>query len=480
MSSTRKLLYSMGGLTMNITNLVISQWLYKFYVTDRHIPEPSWEFFGWTITAGILFGSFIFLGRITDAITDPLVAYWSDNTRSRFGRRIPYILYGIIPFAVVFALLWAPPVDGPSWANVITSFVLVQAYFVLYTIVVTPYLALLPEITPDQKTRVNVSTLQALFTMFGTILFAALGPLIAAFGYTATGIIVTIIAALFLMPTLFAIREQQRQEAGGEKITLRQWIVMTLHNRPFAYLIGATSLFWYALNMLIIFVPVWNQKVLGLGEDAVALIMGPFIILNIIFFIIFNLIAKKFGKYFAFLLTLLGSAITIPMIGLVGVDSIWGDFSEHVYSIDFMASILPDYNPWVVQTMVMVCLVAMPIAGFLMLPFAILADIVDYDEKQTGKRREAIFFGVQAIFQKSMIGVSALMLGLLDVTPNELTDFQDAMGGLKIAIYTAGAACFVGFLIFLGYPIRDTGGQIRLVPNRFDNFLRDKIFRQSE
>ncbi len=105
-------------------------------------------------------------------------------------------------------------------------------------------------------------------------------------------------------------------------------------------------------------------------------------------------------------------------------------------------------------------ILGIPAAGFLMLPFAILSDVADYDESISGQRREAIFFGVQAIFQKSMIGVSILAFSLIALMGS---DNKVYLFGLQMIPLVAGAAFLISFLLFLKYPIREKNGQIILL-----------------
>ena len=96
------------------------------------------------------------LPRLTDAITDPLMGYISDNTRSRWGRRRPYIFCGAILVGIVFALLWQLP-DNRSenyyfWYFLIGSFL----FYLAYTVFVTPWVALGYELTPDYHERTRL------------------------------------------------------------------------------------------------------------------------------------------------------------------------------------------------------------------------------------------------------------------------------------------------------------------------------------
>ncbi len=436
LSTGNKLAYASGGLAMNLCNLVISQWIFK-----RYVPNPADA-----LVPVALFSAIFFFGRVTDAITDPLVAYWSDRLRSKRGRRIPFILWGVGPLALVFFLIWIPPVQGQHWLNTLWVCALVQAYFVLYTVVVTPYLALLPEITSDLKDRVNISTLQAVFVMLGTVVFAVVGVVIERWGWAALGLVVALLTATSLLPTLFFIREAPRPEepaevgdSTGAVLAMFRWIKLTFRNRPFIHLVVATSFYWFGLNLLVMIVPYWVQDHLGMEESSVALLMGPFLLMNLVFFVVFNILAKRYGKYRTFLAAIAGSALLAP--ALCGAD------------------LLPLGTP-LLRSAVAMGLIGIPTAGFMMLPFAILADVVDYDEQLTGLRREAIYFGVQAILQKTMIGASIFAFGLLVLGSGEQAA---SVAGLKLVPAVAAGAFVLGLAAFWGYPLREREGKVVLV-----------------
>ncbi len=436
LSTGRKLAYAMGGLAMNLTNLIVAQW-----ILVRYVPSPEKAL----VPAG-LFATLFLLGRITDGVTDPLIGYWSDRLRSRRGRRIPFILWGLVPFAVVFALLWTPPVAGQHWLNTVYALVMIQAFFVLYTVVVTPYLALLPEITREPRERVNLTTFQAVFVLIGTAIFAVIGLVIDAGGWLALAGLGASLTVVSFVPTLLAIRE--RPCPAGEPPSpdepprapvrdLLHWMALTLRNRPFLHLVAATAAYWFGLNLLVMLVPYWVTDRLGLEEGAVTVVMGPFLAMNAVFFVVFNAAAKRWGKFPVFAAAVLLSALTAPLLAAVG----------H----------LP-YGSDLVQTAVVMGLIGIPVAGFMMLPFALLADVVDHDEELTGQRREAIYFGVQAILQKTMIGLSITVFGWLVLTGGG--DSADLTGLSRIPLIAAGSFV-VGLIAFLGYPLRERLGRTR-------------------
>ena len=247
LSIGKKLSYASGGMALNLANLVISQWLLKLYVPSRDAALVSVSVF-----------TVIFLiGRIVDGVIDPLVGYWSDHLKSKRGRRIPFIMIAFIPVAVVSFFLWTPPFpDQLHWLNGVYIFVFVQLFFILWTILANPYMALLPEITSNLKERVNVSTLQALFLMIGTFIFAVIGPVKEAFGWIGIGAVVGVITIISFLPTVLFIKEKKgiQEKIDKKKINLSvvfSWAATTFKNRPFLFLLAATSVFWFSLPIVL-------------------------------------------------------------------------------------------------------------------------------------------------------------------------------------------------------------------------------------
>ena len=406
--------YSLGALAMNLANLVLTEWFYERYVVGG-------------VISTVAFSIIILAGRITDGVSDPFLAYWTDNTRSRWGRRIPFLLFGTLPFAIVSFLLWIPPQGASEAFRIGYATVLAQAYFLLYGLVVTPYLALLPEIAGSSSDRLNLTTGQGVAALVGTLCFAFAGLIVQHFGFVGLGVMVGVAILISYYPIPFAISESER--AAGAKPSLKmlfQWIKEVIGNTTFLPLLISTSLYWFALNLLLMLVPRWVQVQLGMEKDAVTWLMLPFIAVNLIAFFIFNWIAKRFGKYRSFLLVF---ALTVLVFGLVG-------FSDRIQI---------GLSQFTVAQCV-VGLAGVPVGGFGVLAFALLADVIDEDSNRRGLHREAIFFGVQAIFQKSMIGLSAVAFGWLQTFGS-----SESFHGCA---FLAAAICLAGLFAFARFPIR--------------------------
>lgn len=414
LSAVQLVTYSLGGLGMNLTNLVVSQWLYERYVVGG-------------VLAPAVFSVVLLAGRITDGVSDPFVAFWTDNARTRRGRRMPFLLFGGFPFAILCLLLWMPPIGAVPWIRTLYSIIVTQLYFLGYALVVTPYLALLPEISGSTVERLNLTTGQAIAAMVGTLIFATSGLVIQSGGYIVLGWMLAIAALISFYPLTFFIREHFVQ-TDEDRFSFRQlfvWIVHVARSRNFLPLLISTTLYWFSLNLLLMLVPRWVEEVLHLKRDTDTWVMLPFIGLNLIGFFIFNWMAKRIGKFRGFLVVLGSSALIFPLIALGGV--------------------LPFGSP-LVRTQIAVALAGLPVAGFAVLPFALLSDVIDLDSEQSGIRREAIYFGVQAIFQKSMIGVSVVCFAWI----------HDKTGptGLNWIALAAGVGSALGFIGFCFYPVR--------------------------
>ncbi|MBV8532335.1 MAG: MFS transporter [Verrucomicrobia bacterium] len=415
LSAYQLFIYCSGGLAMNLTNLVLSQWLYERYVVGGIIGTAA-------------FSLILLAGRITDSVSDPFIAFWTDNAWTRWGRRMPFLVLATLPLSAVCFLLWWPPEHASYSIRIFYAASMCQCYFLLYGLVVTPYLALLPEISSSRNERLNLTTGQGFASLAGTMLFALSGLVIQKFGYAALGFMLAIAVLFSFYPLTVVISEPPH--AGHKKSSLAdlfRWIWEVSTNRDFLPLLISTSFYWFALNLLLMLVPRWVEARLGMSKEVVTWLMLPFIAVNLLGFFFFNWFAKRVGKFIALVCVFVGSAVVFALFG-------WSDRLG-----------LP-MTP-LICAQVVTGLAGLPVAGFGVVAFALLADVIDADTVRTGIRREAIYFGVQAIFQKSMIGLSVVTFAFLQRAPGT--------SGLGWTALLAGSFCGCGLLFFLGYRLRN-------------------------
>ncbi|HAC63849.1 MAG TPA: MFS transporter [Cyanothece sp. UBA12306] len=159
---TTKLAYGAGDFGPAIAANVLVFYLLYFFTDVAGLP------------AGLA-GSILMIGKISDAINDPIVGVLSDRTHSRWGRRLPWILAGILPFAFLYSLQWLVPHFSDNLAvnqwSLFAYYVLIGVLFnISYTVVNLPYTALTPELTQDYNERTSLNSFRFAFSLGGSIL----------------------------------------------------------------------------------------------------------------------------------------------------------------------------------------------------------------------------------------------------------------------------------------------------------------------
>jgi len=152
-----KLIYGCGDTGFSLTGTIIAAY-FAIFLTDVAGISPG--------IAAIA----IFVGRSWDYINDPLIGYLSDRTRTRWGRRRPFLLFGALPFALAFILMWyRPPIQNLVFLAIYYAFA-----YVLFdsaaTFVYMPYFALTPELTSNYDERTSLTTIRMFFSILGSLI----------------------------------------------------------------------------------------------------------------------------------------------------------------------------------------------------------------------------------------------------------------------------------------------------------------------
>lgn len=378
-----------------------------------------------------LVGIAMVLGRIIDAVSDPLVAYFSDNFRSRLGRRKPFLIFGAFPLVLSYILLWFPPVAYESYSNFIYLAVILSLYFIFFTIYVAPYLALLPEIARDPDERAAVSTYQSVFNTVGLLLQGiACSIIIQKYGIRAMGIILGTISLLTLvMP--FWIREPDVRGHDSKKFSLKDSLLLTLKNREFMYYEISILFYWFAINMVTIALPYIASVKMRLDGFETALLQGLLFIDAILISPFMLIWIRRYGKKKVYNSSMVVLMMLIFMMYFVGspylfLDSKWFGF-------------------------LVVALAGFPLAAVFIIPNAIIADITDIDEMKTGQRREAMFFGVQGFLIKAVMGLSSFFT--TGVLFKHLGYNYGNSLGISVACLLASLCILAGLIVFKNYSL---------------------------
>ena len=157
LSRKTKIIYGAGDLGFSLTSTIVGAYFLFFLMDVVHL-KPA------------LAGIAILIGKTWDYVNDPLIGHISDRTRSRWGRRRPFLLFGAIPFALAFMLMWYIPPFKSDVALVAYYAVAYVVFDAAATFVYMPYFALTPELTEDYDERTSLTSYRMFFSIFGSLL----------------------------------------------------------------------------------------------------------------------------------------------------------------------------------------------------------------------------------------------------------------------------------------------------------------------
>jgi glycoside/pentoside/hexuronide:cation symporter, GPH family len=424
-----KLGFGVCDLGGNLYFTVIAFWLMNYLTDTVHL-------------SAALAGTVVLVGRVWDAVTDPAVGVLSDRTRSRWGRRRPYLLFGALPLAAAMIFMFTVPSaietqQGLFWWALLAYCLLGTAY----TVVIVPYSSLTPELTDDYQERSSLNAYRFVFAILGTLAGAvAVLPLRDAFatqkeGFSAVGILFGLIMALSALITFIAVREPshgKQETPAGSGIVASYLQVFSC--KPYLLIT-----FTYVLHILAITIVsgimVYYYKYVFRDEGATNLALGLLLVVSIPAIPLSVLISKKIGKKATYALGLGILASMLFLFYFLGERvSIGG--SLVIFAVAGIG------NGFVFPT-----------------PYAMLPDAIDQDYLDTGIRKEGAFYGTWTLLTKSGQGVAngimGWMLGIAgfqaDILQNEGT-----LGAIRLLLGPIPATVFLlSILVLYFYPINE-------------------------
>jgi GPH family glycoside/pentoside/hexuronide:cation symporter len=420
------ILYNLAGFAFNIYDTVLYAWLPYFYTPPKdsmaikYIPLAA---------VGIILAG----GRILDALNDPLVGYWSDHTKSRWGRRKPYIFISNPFLFLTFILVWMPPIHGESITNVIFLATVLFFYYWAYTGVLIPWFAVLPEISQKNEDRVKIASIGVAIGVIGALLGGGLsGPLFSKYGPFMMGLLLAVPAFIAGELTLFGIKERHSTPPEEDMPGFFKVVKEVFGDRQFLSFAGMIMMVQLTYQLMLMNVPYLTTLVLGKKEADASLIMAEVIILIAASAPLWYILLKKYSKKNIFRLI-----IVLMIIG---------------FSLSFFIGKLPFFSP-MVQAMLIFPIAAIPMGGMFTASLAVIADLTDYDELKSGRRREAIYYGLYGIVRKTGWALCSLILvGIFSA-------FGYSKGnplGVRVVWIVCAISCLLGLLAFIPYKIGDS------------------------
>ncbi len=421
----------------------------------------SLKFFNVTESSGLplllaigSFGAIRAGGMVFDAITDPWVASMSDRSTNKNGKRIPFMRWAAIPYALTCLMIFFPPNGTPTALNIIWVCAMMLLYYLASTLYCIPYQALQAELTTDTKRRVFFYSIQSFNFVIGSAIIYAHPFLVGMFktqGFetvTAWRLTFAVFAALgaicAIIPS-FTLREKEYVESQQSYSPILKSFSTTLKNKHFrtvlfGYLVMQGGFAFFNTAMLF-----YIDVLLGLKDTFATIVLAISIVLGISTYPLVNRLNRKFGKkpllifaciayifvyvgifFYKPISTLLGTAVvTSPLIvGFAGDTATVGS---------------------VICAFLIGILIAFPIACTNILPHAAFADLAQYDRILTGENKTGMYVAARQFAYKAsnalvMFVVSAVMY------VGATNDYPTVFGVRLTALIAAGFVAIAAVL----------------------------------
>ena len=323
---------------------------------------------------------------IWDAVNDPLVGYLSDNTRSRWGRRRPWLLAGLPFYLLFFLLVYSVPEafrhgDALFWY----ALIVVLLFETASTVMLVNYQALFPELFQKFKERTRGSAYSQGLGSAGELVGFALTPIIyASFGFSAMAVSFAIIAGILLLISLFRNREDPKAQEEPS-LNIKGAFGDVLHDRPFWHFTIVATLLWFTTGIYTIGTAFWAKYTLGASPQAPSLIFAAVFIIAILSVSLWSRLVRRWGT----------KRTWLRAIGVM-----------------ILSAVVITLAPNLVIGVVGAAIAGAGLGGVKVCREMILANLVDQSLERTGRRQEGVYYSLNRFFGRlsKLLEAGALVL----------------------------------------------------------------------
>lgn len=426
LSTLTKIIYGFGDIGFSMTGTILAAY-FPIFLTDVIGIAPRMAALA------------LLIGKNWDYINDPIMGYISDRTRSRWGRRRPFLLFGALPYGLMFAFLWwKPPFDSQT-----TLMIFYTIMYVLYdaagTFVGMPYFSLTPELTEDYDERTELTGYRMFFSILGGLVsfivpMMIIGEMIPVNtdNVFRMGLIFGAAAAVPLLFVFLGTRERP-VFAQLERPRLWESIKAAVKNRPFVFSAIIYLFTWTAMHIIEANLLYYIKYVVH-RENISEIIMATIFVTAIFSLPLWDWISKKFNKRMAY---------------IYGI-SFWAIVQILLITVSATSSL--------VYLLVLCFLAGLGVGAAHVLPWSIIPDAIEVDELNTGERHEGMFYSLVTLFGKITnalaIPLTLLILDLSGYIANADVQPQSTLTGIRLIVGPIPALLLVGGIIFaIFYPI---------------------------
>jgi GPH family glycoside/pentoside/hexuronide:cation symporter len=420
LSRTTLLRYAAPGLGFGFMTMLVNTYFMKYATDVLAIPAA-------------LMGGILLASRAWDAVADPVAGYLSDRTRTRFGRRKPWLLLGALPLALAFTLAWSPPRSLSPAALSLWMGAAMWLYFTSLTLCRMPHEALGAELSRDYHERNRVfGAKRALFGIGALLVFGALSGLSRADDPRSLALGLAGAAGLgtvaLLLVTGLGVEEPPAHQGRGAAHPFAA-VRDVLANPHARRLLLVSFLQQLATGTVTTAAAYHTQYVLG-DPGAFPLLLGCFFVASLVTIPLWLRLGQRFEKKPMLVAAMAAVGVILGGMGFVGAGDHWLLFS--------------------------LAAAGGAVSGALdvILP-SLQADVVDFDELRTGERKEGVYFAAWHLAEKAALGVAAALIGVAlaasGFAPNQpqgeatLLTLRGLLSAFPFVCYGLGSWLFLGF-----------------------------------
>ncbi len=430
---TNKLLwiFALGQFGWSLLSGIVSNWMVYYYTGTPSEQNPNTGLFASGITQSpilfklTLFGLVLAAGRIFDAITDPLIAGWSDRSNYKGGRRIPFMRAMAVPFSLCTIALFVLPQTSNVGLNDTILFILLMVFYLFMTMFCTPYNALIAELGDTQQHRINVSTFISFTFIVGQSISFLLpnlaGALEASVGQAGSirlsVAIMSAIACLAMLFPAFYINEREYIESVPSNTKPFKSLVKTFSNGQFRRFVYSDVIYFFALTLFQTGLAFYETQLMEIEDTWTFVLTATMTAISVMLYPLINILAKKIGKKKLIIVGFFAYCCVFGITTICGTGLHWG----------FIIAVAA----------------AIPMAILGILPQACVADVAELTRLETGEDRSGMFFAARTFAFK--MGQALALVTFTSVTVAQTK--QSYRATALIAFIT----CFIGACIFFSF-----------------------------
>lgn len=423
-------LYACSGFGINLLNIVMGSYLCSALLiggfgTENAILNQT--YLQKDLVVAGLWGTFVLIAKIIDGIIDIPMAAFTDKLRSRFGRRRPSLVIGLVPLLLSYVLFLAiPDKSGVSLLNTIYYWIVLCVFYSFYTLTMTTYYSTYTEIVDNESDRRLLSNIKAVCDIIYFIVgFVAVRAMLNGINIRAVALMILPVAATMLIP-LFMIKEPSNLDS--EKVTYKTVglvgsLKYTFKNRSFILWMIVHSFMQFGVQL---FLGGINEYFSSVGMSMIFVMMASFAPVPVTFLLYNRLVRKRgfgFGIRYTFIM------FSIGMLCL------------------FAVSFLPSGALKTALAVLSGIICAFAVGAIFASAYSVPSQLAAEEEKKTGVSNSAMYFAVQGLFDGVASGIgsglvlTALKQGSVGTEPGAIV-FLTLIAGLATL-----AAAFMTYIL---------------------------------